>query len=74
VFLKGNGSDTIADMQEVDTILLEATAFGITSAQQLSNRTTETATAYILDFGAGDVLKVLKTPGFVLDIDDFNFI
>ncbi|ROU02976.1 calcium-binding protein [Histidinibacterium lentulum] len=73
-FFKGNGRDTIMDMQEVDTILLEATAFGITSAQQLNNRTTETASAYVLDFGGGDVLKILKTPGFNLDIGDFNFI
>ncbi|WP_185020666.1 cadherin domain-containing protein [Histidinibacterium lentulum] len=72
VFKRGYGQDTIADMQEVDTIVLDGAGLGVGSAAQLAGLITETPAHWRLDFGSGDVLTVLKPmAGGTLDPGDF---
>ena len=72
VFRKGYGEDLIADMQEVDVIVLGAGGFGVGSAAQLAGLITDTGGAWRLDFGEGDVLTVQKpVAGGTLDVSDF---
>jgi Ca2+-binding RTX toxin-like protein len=72
VFREGSGQDIIADMQEVDVILLEGAALGVTSQAQIAGLISDAGDAWRLDFGGGDVLIVQKpVAGGTLDASDF---
>jgi len=72
VFRRGSGEDTIADMQEVDVIVLEAAALGIGDTARLATLITDIGGAWQVDFGQGDILTVQKPiAGGALDSSDF---
>lgn len=60
IFCKGCGQDTIADMLERDTIVLDAGGLDMGSAAQSAGLITETPAFRWLDFGGADILTVLK--------------